>query len=49
MGQLNIKTLKLKDGSEISVKDVFGVSIIAAKKKRHMTGFGNRTGSDCEK
>ena len=32
MSQLNLKTLKLKDGSEISVKDVFGVSIIAAKK-----------------
>ena len=31
MSQLNLKTLKLKDGSEISVKDVFGVSIIAAK------------------
>ena len=25
--------MKLKDGSEISVKDVFGVSIIAAKKQ----------------
>ena len=33
MNQLNLKTLKLKDGSEISVKDVFGVSIIAAKKE----------------
>ena len=33
MNQLNLKTLKLKDGSEISVKDVFGVSIIAAKKQ----------------
>ena len=33
MNQLNIKTLKLKDGSEISVKDIFGVSIIAAKKE----------------
>ena len=32
MNQLNLKTLKLKDGSEISVKDVFGVSIIAAIK-----------------
>jgi len=30
---LNLKTLKLKDGSEISVKDIFGVSIIAAKKE----------------
>ena len=33
MGQLNLKTLKLKDGSEINIKDVFGVSIIAAKKQ----------------
>ncbi len=28
-----MKTLKLKDGSEISIKDIFGVSIIAAKKQ----------------
>ena len=33
MSQLNLKTLKLKDGSEINIKDVFGVSIIAAKKQ----------------
>ena len=33
MSQLNLKTLKLKDGSEISIKDIFGVSIIAAKKQ----------------
>ena len=33
MSQLNLKTLKLKDGSEINVKDIFGVSIIAAKKQ----------------
>ena len=33
MDQLNLKTLTLKDGSEISVKNVFGVSIIAAKKE----------------
>ena len=31
MNQLNLKTLKLKDGSEISVKNIFGASIIAAK------------------
>ena len=33
MNQLNLKTLKLKDGSEISVKNVFGVSIIGDKKE----------------
>ena len=33
MSQLNLKTLKLKDGSEISIKDIFGVSIIEAKKQ----------------
>ena len=33
MSQLNLKTLKLKDGSEINIKDIFGVSIIAAKKQ----------------
>ena len=33
MSQLNLKTLKLKDGSEISVKDVFGASIITSKKE----------------
>ena len=33
MNSLNLKTLKLKDGSEISIKNVFGASIIADKKE----------------
>ena len=50
MNQLNLKTLKLKDGSEISVKNVFGVSIIAAKKRRGTRLASEQwTGSDCEK
>ncbi len=32
MQQLNLKTLKLQDGSEIEVKNIFGASIIADKK-----------------
>jgi len=33
MTQLNLKTLTLKDNSQIAIKNVFGVSIIAAKKE----------------
>jgi hypothetical protein len=33
MQQLNLKTLTLKDGSQIEVKNVFGASIIADKKQ----------------
>jgi len=32
MNQLNLKTMKLNDGSQIEVKNIFGASIIAAKK-----------------
>ena len=32
MNQLNLKTMKLKDGSQIEVKNIFGASIIADKK-----------------
>ena len=38
MNQLNLKTLKLKDGSEISVKNVFGVSIIGDKEGAEPAG-----------
>jgi hypothetical protein len=33
MQQLNLKTLTLKDGSQIEVKNIFGASIIADKKQ----------------
>jgi len=33
MNQLNLKTMKLKDGSQIEVKNIFGASIIADKKQ----------------
>ena len=33
MSEMSLSELKLKDGSEISIKDIFGVSIIAAKKQ----------------
>jgi hypothetical protein len=32
MNQLNLKTLTLKDGSQIAVKNIFGASIVAEKK-----------------
>ena len=32
MSQLNLKTLTLKDGSQISVKNIFGASMVAEKK-----------------
>ena len=32
MNQLNLKTMKLRDGSQIEVKNIFGASIIADKK-----------------
>ena len=50
MNQLNLKTLKLKDGSEISVKNIFGASIIAAKTaEAHDWLRKNGLGGDCEK
>ena len=33
MNQLNLKTMKLRDGSQIEVKNIFGASIIADKKQ----------------
>ena len=33
MNEMNLSTLKLKDGSEISVKNIFGAAIIADKKE----------------
>ena len=33
MNEFNLKTIKLKDGSEIEVKHIFGASIIADKKQ----------------
>jgi len=33
MNQLNLKTMKLRDGSQIEVKNIFGASIIAEKKQ----------------
>ena len=33
MNEMNLSTLKLKDGSEIHVKNIFGASIIADKKE----------------
>ena len=33
MNQLNLKTMKLTDGSQIEVKNIFGASIIADKKQ----------------
>jgi len=33
MNQLNLKTMKLNDGSQIEVKNIFGASIIADKKQ----------------
>tara|TARA_A100001391_G_scaffold94763_1_gene62788 strand:- start:6338 stop:6895 length:558 start_codon:yes stop_codon:yes gene_type:complete len=33
MSQLNLRTMTLKDNSQIAIKNVFGVSIIAAKKE----------------
>ena len=32
MSQLNLKTLTLKDGSQIAVKNIFGASMVAEKK-----------------
>ena len=32
MNQMNLKTMKLRDGSEIEIKNVFGASILADKK-----------------
>jgi len=33
MNELNLKTLKLKDGSEIEIKNIFGASIVAGNKE----------------
>ena len=37
MGRMNLSTLKLKDGSEISVKQIYGASIKADKKIEAIT------------
>jgi hypothetical protein len=39
MQELNISTLKLADGSAVEVKPVYGASISAEKKKKHLNGF----------
>ena len=39
MAELNLKSMKLADGSEISVGNKYFASIKADKKKKRMTGF----------
>ena len=39
MQEMNISTLKLADGTSVEVKPVYGASIPADKRKKHINGF----------